>query len=188
MERLAPIAEHTVLVIREAQLGRAKETVGHRTDVTVVAGGAKRHESVQKGLAAVPLGLEFIAVHDVARPFADAGLISAGLGLLSEAEGAIPGIQPSDTLKTVDQGDRVLETVDRSSLRAVQTPQVFRSAALRDAHARSGKGVTATDDGTLLEDAGYRVRVFPGSRLNFKITTEFDLALARLLVSAGLVA
>jgi 2-C-methyl-D-erythritol 4-phosphate cytidylyltransferase len=138
-----------------------------------VAGGATRSESVRNGLAAVPEDADVIVVHDAARPAAGAALFGAVIAAVrAGADAAIPGVPVTDTIKRVD-GDVVVETLDRSALVAVQTPQAFRAAALRAAHAEGGD---ATDDAALVERAGGRVVVVPGDAANRKLTEPDDVA------------
>jgi 2-C-methyl-D-erythritol 4-phosphate cytidylyltransferase len=140
-----------------------------------VAGGASRSESVRAGLAAVPSSAEVVVIHDAARPLASPALFAAAVAAVrAGADGAIPGIPVVDTLKRVE-GDRVVETVSRQTLVAVQTPQAFRAGVLRKAHAG---GADATDDAALVESAGGTVVVVPGELDNLKVTTPADLAQA----------
>jgi len=144
-----------------------------------VAGGATRSESVRNGLASVPADAEIVVVHDAARPLATAALFAAVIDAVSAgADGAIPAVPVTDTIKRVD-GERVVETLDRSALVAVQTPQAFRADVLRKAHAA---GADATDDGALVEAAGGRVVVVPGETANIKVTTPHDLRIAEALL------
>jgi 2-C-methyl-D-erythritol 4-phosphate cytidylyltransferase len=130
--------------------------------------------------------VDFVAVHDAARPFSDVDLLQRGVALLGRWDGAIPGFSITDTIKEAESTGIIVRTVDRSTLRAVQTPQLFRLGALLACHAAAvADGINATDDGALLERYGHRVVVFPGRQGNFKITTPYDLALARLLVAHG---
>lgn len=143
----------------------------------LVAGGETRSDSVRAGLAAVPDDADIVVVHDGARPLATAALFDAVVRAVRDgADAAVPGIPVVDTLKRVDPGGRVLETPDRSSLVAVQTPQAFRADALRRAHASGGE---ATDDAALVEAAGGRVVVVPGDPANVKLTTQLDLRVLR---------
>ena len=135
----------------------------------VVAGGATRSASVRAGLAAVPDDAEMIVVHDASRPWASPALFQAVLAAVQD--GAVPGLPLADTVKRVD-GDRVVETVDRTTLVAVQTPQAFRADVLRKAHAA---GDEATDDAALVERIGGTVVVVPGEPGNRKITVRDDL-------------
>lgn len=149
-----------------------------------VEGGATRSESVRRGLGAVPDDAEVIAVHDGARPLATTELFAAVIDAVrSGADGAVPGLPVADALQRVE-GDEIAAPVDRSGLVAVQTPQAFRAAALRDAHAG---GADAADDAALVVAGGGRVVVVPGQTGNVKITTAADLELARAQV-AGRVA
>jgi 2-C-methyl-D-erythritol 4-phosphate cytidylyltransferase len=144
-----------------------------------VAGGVTRSESVRAGLAEVPEGATIICVHDAARPFASAKLFAAVIGAVRDgADAAIPGVPVTDTIKLIDPDNVVVDTPPRSALVAVQTPQAFRAAVLRAAHA---SGRDATDDAALVELCGGRVVVVPGEQANRKITHLDDLAWAREL-------
>jgi len=139
-----------------------------------VPGGASRQESVLLGLESLE-GLSFgkVLIHDAARPFVDAGVISRVLAALDTHPGAIPGLPVSDTLKRGDKG-LVEETVDREGLWRAQTPQGFRFADILEAH-RTAVGATLTDDAAVAENAGLGVALVTGSEDNLKITTEDDL-------------
>lgn len=150
--------------------------------VTVVAGGAERSDSVRAGLAACPeAGL--VLVHDAARCLTPPALFATVVGALrAGATAVVPGLPVADTLKRVDASSHVVDTPDRAALRAVQTPQGFDARVLRRAHATGGD---ATDDAGLVEQLGLPVVVVPGDPLALKITTPFDLTLARHLVAEG---
>ncbi len=149
----------------------------------VVAGGANRSDSVRAGLAVIPADADVVVVHDGARPLATAALYAAVIDAVrAGAAGAIPGVPVIDTIKRVDGDGVVVETVDRSSLVAVQTPQAFAPGALRDAHAAGGD---ATDDAGLVEQIGGRVTVVPGEVTNLKITHRHDLDRAEQLLVEG---
>ena len=142
-----------------------------------VVGGATRQESVAAGLAAVG-DAEFVLVHDVARPFVPAAVIDAVLAaLVAGADAAVPVVAIHDTVRRIDARGALVETVDRTTLVAVQTPQGFRRAVLAEAHAR-GAELTATDDAVLVEAIGGTVVAVPGDDAAFKITTPADLARA----------
>jgi 2-C-methyl-D-erythritol 4-phosphate cytidylyltransferase len=143
-----------------------------------VAGGSSRAASVAAGLAAVPDDADLILVHDAARPFAKPELVSRVLEALGQADGAVPGVPLTDTVKRVHAGV-VVETPDRSQLVAVQTPQGFRADVLRRAHAQADELAAATDCASLVEAAGGRVAVVEGDPANLKVTTPDDLAEAR---------
>jgi 2-C-methyl-D-erythritol 4-phosphate cytidylyltransferase len=134
---------------------------------------------VRAGLALVPPDTEIVVVHDAARPLASARLFERVVrAVAGGADGAVPGIAVSDTLKRVD-GDRVVETVSRDDLVGVQTPQAFRAAALRAAHS---VGAVDTDDAALVEANGGKVVIVEGERRNLKLTLAADLALAEALL------
>jgi 2-C-methyl-D-erythritol 4-phosphate cytidylyltransferase len=144
----------------------------------VVSGGATRSASVRAGLEAVPVDAAIIVVHDAARPLAGPSLWASVIeAVRSGADAAICAVPVTDTLKRV-HGGVVAGTVDRDGLVAVQTPQAFRAAALREAHAGGGD---ATDDAALVEAAGGRVVVVEGSPANVKITRREDLVVAEAL-------
>lgn len=140
----------------------------------VVAGGASRSDSVRAGLAAVPSDAETIVVHDAARPVPMPGIWERVLAAIEAgADAAVPAVPLADTLREVGGG-----TVDRTRYLAVQTPQAFRGAVLRAAHAT---GTHGSDDAALVEAAGGRVVVVDGDPANIKITTPIDLSVAELL-------
>ena len=150
--------------------------------VRVAVGGATRSDSVRAGLAQVPDDVDIVIVHDAARPLASRGLFDAVVRAVGAgADGAVPGLAVSDTLKRVHD-DRVVETVAREGLVAVQTPQAFRSQALRAAHAVGG---VDTDDAALVEANGGVVVVVAGEPGNLKLTRPEDLELARALLDGA---
>jgi 2-C-methyl-D-erythritol 4-phosphate cytidylyltransferase len=147
-----------------------------------VVGGATRAESVRAGLGAVPLDVEIVLVHDAARPLASARLFQSVIDAVRNgADGAVPGLAVSDTIKRVE-GEKVLETVARDQLVAVQTPQAFRAGCLRAAHAEGGDG---TDDAALVEAIGGNVVVVAGEATNVKVTGPEDLTLVEALLERG---
>lgn len=173
---LVVVAAPAGLVSRTARLLQA-HVRGAR--LVVVAGGTERHDSVRLGLRAVPADRELVVVHDAVRPFVTGRLIGAVLAAAAETGAAICALPIAETVKRVRDG-LVETTMDRTGLWAVQTPQAFRAALLREAHDTAGRdGVTVTDDAMLVERLGHPVRVVPGSADNLKITTPDDLRRAR---------
>ncbi len=157
------------------------ETFPVAKPVTAVAGGAERQESVWLALAAVPDGASVVVVHDAVRPFATTELITATIAAARTDRAAVVGHPATDTIKLVRDG-LAYDTPPRPTLYAVQTPQAFETALLREAHARAIAGqVTATDDAMLVERLGVPVRIVPGPRWNLKITHPDDLPLADFL-------
>ena len=157
------------------------------TKVTaVVAGGPTRRASVAAGLRALPPGLGFVAVHDVARPLVGPGVVDRMLGLLLEAgaAGVVPGVPVTDTIRRVDAVQRSTGIVDRERMRAMQTPQLFVREVLEEAHRLAlRERVEAADDAALVELAGHLVLVVPGDPENLKVTTPLDLAVAETLLA-----
>lgn len=141
----------------------------------VVTGGDSRHASVRAALAVVRPEALLVVVHDAARPFATPALFARVVAAAGEADGAVPVLPLTDTVKRVREG-WVVSTEAREELAATQTPQAFRAAVLREAHERSlDEGREFTDDAAAVEWAGFRVRAVEGEAGNFKITTEADL-------------
>jgi 2-C-methyl-D-erythritol 4-phosphate cytidylyltransferase len=169
----AATCDAVVLVVPDAADWRGAEVDA------LVTGGTTRAESVRAGLGAVPLGADVVVVHDAARPLATAALFHAVVAAVRDgADGAVPGLAVTDTLKRVDDV-RVTATVDRVGLVAVQTPQAFRVGILREAHAA---GADATDDAALVEELGGAVVVVPGDPRNVKVTGPADLMIAAALL------
>ncbi|MFO7866408.1 MAG: 2-C-methyl-D-erythritol 4-phosphate cytidylyltransferase [Candidatus Aminicenantes bacterium] len=146
----------------------------------VVPGGTTRQESVSAGLSAAGRP-ELILVHDGARPFVEAGLISRVIAGALKAGAALPGIPVEDTLKKIGENGHV-KTEDRPRYIRAQTPQGFRFDVLKAALEEAGRcGYTGTDDAALVERLDHDVLVVPGDRKNIKITTPWDLRLAEVL-------
>ncbi len=147
-----------------------------------VEGGAVRSASVRNALAAVG-DADAVAVHDAARPLADAALFTRTLAALADADAAIAAARVTDTIKEAGPDGRVERTHDRSRLWAIQTPQAFRTAVLRRAlDVPDAVLAAATDDAWLVERAGGTVRVVESPPANLKVTTPHDLALAESLL------
>ncbi len=149
-----------------------------------VAGGASRSDSVALGVAEVPADAAVILVHDAARPIVPAALIDRVLaGFADGADGVIPVLPIADTVKRVDAAGRVVETLDRSELRSVQTPQAFQAEIFRRALAAPDRN-TGTDCASLVERIGGIVTTVEGDPRSLKITTRSDLERALELVDA----
>jgi 2-C-methyl-D-erythritol 4-phosphate cytidylyltransferase/2-C-methyl-D-erythritol 2,4-cyclodiphosphate synthase len=149
-----------------------------------VTGGATRQASVHAGLEALaPHAPDTVLIHDAARPFASAALIARAIAAAQETGAAIPGLPVTDTIKSVDRHGLVGETLERGSLRAVQTPQAFAFAPLLEAHRRAlrEKREDFTDDAALAEWTGMQVAVFPGESGNIKITNPEDFMRAEAM-------
>jgi 2-C-methyl-D-erythritol 4-phosphate cytidylyltransferase len=150
-------------------------------EAPVIPGGAERTDSVAAGLAALPPDVDIVLVHDAARALAPSSLFDAvARAVAAGADAVVPGLPVNDTIKQIDDGGAVVHTPDRSTLRAVQTPQGFRRSALEAAHARGG---AATDDAMLVERSGGTVRVIEGDPLAMKITLPPDIEAAERLLA-----
>jgi 2-C-methyl-D-erythritol 4-phosphate cytidylyltransferase len=150
-----------------------------------VPGGSQRSHSVRAALAAAAHD-DVVIVHDAARPLVTPALVSACLDALADADAAIAATPVTDTIKECEDG-RVVHTLDRGRLWAVQTPQVFRREALERALAQDdGVVAAATDDAALVEALGGTVRIVPAPPENLKVTTALDLRVAELLLGDGL--
>ncbi|MDX8410382.1 MAG: 2-C-methyl-D-erythritol 4-phosphate cytidylyltransferase [Mariprofundaceae bacterium] len=140
-----------------------------------VHGGAERADSMAAGLRALADDVEWVAVHDAARPMPTPRLLKEVLDMAKKNGAAAPGLPVTDTIKRVDADSKVGETLSRDCLRAVQTPQVARRAWFLDAMKQaSGRMRDYTDDASLLEGAGYPVYISQGDAMNRKITTPDD--------------
>lgn len=158
------------------------------TEPILCPGGATRQESVSRGLEHCGVGVELVAVHDAARPLVSPRLIDRTVAALVPPWDAVaPGLPVAETVKVVDPTRQaVLRTIDRQGLWTVQTPQVFRRVTLARVHARVATSAdAATDDLSLVERAGGRVRLIEGERRNLKVTFPGDLELAEALLRGG---
>lgn len=158
---------------------------GVATDVTVVTGGETRQDSVARALIALPADVDVVLVHDAARPLVPEELVTAVVSSVRNGhEAVVPGLAVVDTVKQVDAGEDVVTTVDRSVLRAIQTPQGFRRELLQRAHASADlDDAPATDDAGLVERIGGRVHVIPGHEEAFKVTRPFDVVMAEAVLA-----
>ena len=158
------------------------EEIGAGKVRSAVTGGETRADSVRAGVAEVPEEAAVLVVHDAARPLLPEGVLERVVTALGEGwDGAVPALPLDDTVKRAE-GEAVAQTVDRTGLQAVQTPQAFLADALRRALATGGD---ATDCAGLVEAAGGRVRLVEGDRSLVKVTTPADLALVEALLGAG---
>lgn len=150
--------------------------------ITVVDGGEERSGSVRNALARVKPDVEFVAIHDAARPCIANEWIDAVFAAAEKHSAAILAIPVSGTLKRVGDGHSIDATVSRTGLWEAQTPQVFRRQLLMDAYAKLSGPVT--DDSQVVEQFGHSVKVVPGSPINLKITTKEDMRLAAQALKA----
>jgi 2-C-methyl-D-erythritol 4-phosphate cytidylyltransferase len=151
--------------------------------ISVTAGGDTRQASVWNGISALPDDAEIVLIHDGARALVTEDVITRALESAVERGSGVASVAVHDTIKRAGEQNRVLETLDRGSLRAMQTPQAFRVDRIRKAHAIAQQdGFLGTDDAALLEHAGIPVFLTEGSIRNIKLTTAFDMLLARAVL------
>ena len=182
-ERCADI-DRIVLVVRKDQVVASKAVVkmfGISKIDKIVAGGAKRQESVAAGLAACDLDTRCVVVHDGARPMVTPELISEVVKQAKKVPAVTVGRPMTDTVKICEKGSTVTKSVDREKLWTVQTPQAFQAKELRAAYKQLGSK-EVTDDCMAIELNGGAVKIVENLKPNFKITTVEDLQLAATLL------
>jgi 2-C-methyl-D-erythritol 4-phosphate cytidylyltransferase len=149
----------------------------------VLPGGRERQDSIWEGLKRVPSDCEIVIIHDGVRPLVTRRLIEASIQAAQRYGAAVPALPLKDTVKVVSEEHEVIETLDRHMLMAIQTPQTFKFHIIKEAYERAyQEGFYGTDDASLVERIGVKVKVIPGSHENLKITTPEDLILAEALL------
>jgi 2-C-methyl-D-erythritol 4-phosphate cytidylyltransferase len=177
-----------ILVVPPEDIGYCRETIvsagGVQRKVTaIVGGGPKRQDSVRNGLEAIDEDDSIVAIHDAVRPLVTSMALAACVDAACRHGAAILGVPVWDTLKAVQPDGSITHTLPRDGVWLAQTPQAFRTALIREAHEKARReGYSGTDDAELVERLGKKVHVVPGTRLNIKITTVEDLALAEALL------
>ena len=182
----APSVTEIILVTRTDRLDELKSLLrGNNKVKDVIGGGEHRQDSVNAGLAAVSHESRYVAVHDAARPLVTQEQIES-VFLAARDHGAAALAEPiTDTLKRVDAELRVLESIDRRQLYAMQTPQIFERDLLDEAYrAVFAEGLQITDEVSAVEHLGKTIRLVPSAEPNFKITFERDLPMADFVLRA----
>jgi len=178
----SPHISEIIVVTREdlmVPLAQLLRDYGFTKVTKVIRGGSSRTESVYLGVSEVSCDPKLIAIHDGARPFVSAKVIEAAVLQAGKSGAAAPGLPVKDTIKRVKNG-LVEETVDRSELYAIQTPQVFDADLIRGALKKAmDDGAEITDDCSAVERIGMKVVLTQGAEENFKLTTQGDLFLAQ---------
>jgi len=177
-----PLVQQIIVVIGGGKEEHCRHLVGGEiwnkvTDICL--GGDRRQDSVAAGLRYLQ-NCDWVVIHDGARPLVTVDLIERGLEAARETGAAAAAVPVADTIKVVAEDDMVDETLRRQNLRAVQTPQVFRFDIIQKAHWQDCGDFT--DDAALVEQMGYKVKLFMGSYDNIKITTPDDLTVAEVLL------
>lgn len=177
----SPYIDFITLVLRSDNLVYGEDLLHQKNLAKLKAicqGGVRRQDSTLAGIKALP-PCQWILIHDGARPLLDQNLITTGLETAQETGAATAAVPVTDTIKLSDENCYVKETLPRQQLWAIQTPQVFRSDIIKAGYRQLICDVT--DDATLVEALGVRVRIYMGSYTNIKLTTTADLVLAQTL-------
>ncbi len=181
-----PMIDGVILVVRKDRLDSARGLVqvfGCAKVRKIVAGGATRQVSVRNGLDELGDDVDVVAVHDGARPCVTPRLIEDTIRSAKRNGSGVAAVKVTDTIKEAERNMVVSQTVDRSRLWAVQTPQTYRVDLLRRAYDHvEKKKLTVTDEASAVEELGERVYLVPALWSNIKITTPEDLALAATLL------
>ncbi|MCL6476801.1 MAG: 2-C-methyl-D-erythritol 4-phosphate cytidylyltransferase [Peptococcaceae bacterium] len=181
-----PLVEGIVLAAPPDSLDRFREEAGRwglKKITAVVPGGVNRQQSVLSGLLAVPFECEVVVVHDGARPLVTPEEIRDLVSAAVDFGAATLAVPVKDTVKEAGDDGFVTSTPDRGKLWLTQTPQGFSYGVLMEAHRRAGeRGLLYTDDASLVEDYGHRVKIVRGSYSNIKITTPEDVLIAEALL------
>ena len=179
-----PDIQKIVLVMPESNMERGRRLIEEHMSadsVTLCAGGERRQDSAARGIEA--LGpCDFVAVHDGARPCLSSGTLSNALSDAKRHGNAVVAMPVTDTIKRADSEGFISTTVSREALWAMQTPQVFPYNVLQRAYREVSQDVT--DDASMVERMGIKVRLTPGSPTNLKVTTPADLQIAELILKA----
>jgi len=176
---------HIVLVVNEKSLKACRQLIAEEKlskPIDVCVGGKRRQDSVAAGLKQLKK-CDWVIIHDGARPLVTKELIEQGLKAAQETGAAVAAVPVTDTIKVADDDRIVHQTPPRQNLWAVQTPQVFHLDIITKAYQQATG--EATDDATLVEQAGYKVKLYMGSYDNIKITTTNDLLIAEMIIKRG---
>jgi 2-C-methyl-D-erythritol 4-phosphate cytidylyltransferase len=172
---------------REGEFRKVLDEAYPGVALSLVAGGAERQDSVARGLDALDADTDIVVIHDAARPFVSAESVRASIEAAAECGAATVAVPCIDTILQADGERYLIDTPDRRTLWACQTPQTFRFEVIRAAHeAARRERYTGTDDASLVRRAGGRVRLVMGAPLNFKVTTPADRAMAESVIREGL--
>ena len=177
--------DQVILVVNQQSVDKVRQLVAenHWDKITeVCVGGKRRQDSVAAGIKQLK-NCDWVIIHDGARPLVTRELIERGLEAAQETGAAVAAVPVTDTIKVAGDDRIVLETLPRQNLWAAQTPQVFRYSLIAEAYKRA-KG-EATDDASLVEQAGYKVKLYMGAYDNIKVTTKNDLLIAETLQKHG---
>ena len=184
LEATAAVNE-IIVAAEESQISRVEALVrrfGFCKVKKVVAGGSTRSGSVKNCLDVLTGNPDIVLIHDAARPLVSVDTIKDSIKLASKYGACVAAVPESDTIKLGDRFGFVKKTIDRRNVFRAQTPQTFKTVLIRRAYEGSGGGRVATDDSSILEGRGMKIKILPGSYRNIKITTREDLKMAEALL------
>ncbi|MCX5884955.1 MAG: 2-C-methyl-D-erythritol 4-phosphate cytidylyltransferase [Proteobacteria bacterium] len=183
----SPLVHEVIVTVSPGEIEYCRREVIEAFNLTkvnwVLAGGKERQDSIWEGLKKVPSDCGIIIIHDGARPLVTRRLIESSIEAAQRYGAVVTAIPLKDTVKLVSREREVIETPVRHTLMTIQTPQAFRFDVIRKAYEKAYRdGFYGTDDSSLVERIGIKVRVIPGTYENLKITTPEDLILAEALL------
>lgn len=181
------LIDEIVLIVSKNEIDYAENSIVRtfkfKKISRIVAGGLKRQDSVWEGLKILGNDCELVMVHDGVRPFVSQEMLEKSVRETKNCGATVAAVPVKDTIKIVSQQAEVLETMDRSRVWAIQTPQTFTQDILKRAYEKAfNDGFYGTDDASLVERLGIKVKIIPGSYDNIKITTPEDLALGEAIL------
>jgi 2-C-methyl-D-erythritol 4-phosphate cytidylyltransferase len=186
VDRFASLSfvKQIVIPTTKGYIKRTQDLFGnYDLSIKIIEGGEERQLSVQKAIPHLDSDIDLIAVHDAVRPMITHGVITKCCDIAAVEGGAVAGIKAKDTIKTVDKNNFIINTPDRESLWQCQTPQIFRKEIFIEAFDHAEKeNFLGTDDASVVEFLGKRVKMVEGSTDNIKITYPLDLRIAELLL------
>ena len=177
--------DEVVVVVREDEIEYCQKEIIQKhnfSNVKIVAGGETRQQSVYAGLMGFSPAINYVIIHDGARPLLPGEVLERIINNLKSYDAITAGVKVKDTIKVKNDQNYVLETPDRDKLIAVQTPQAFDYDLICRAHRNIPQELTATDDASLVEALGHEVKIIEGSYRNIKVTTPEDLIYAEAML------
>ena len=180
-----PLISEIIVVVPEARLDFCQEKIIDKYNlegVKLVAGGETRRQSVFSGLKAFSLALDYVIIHDGARPLLSGEILDNIISSFKTYDAITTGVKVKDTIKIRDENNFVNKTLDRDKLMSIQTPQAFSYPLILKAHQKVSFTANVSDDASLVEITGHRVKIIEGSYENIKITTPDDLKQAEIIL------
>lgn len=177
--------DNIIIVVGEDEIEYVKKDIMEKYHlkkvISIVKGGKERQDSVYEGIKNVPQDTDIVLIHDGARPFIDKETIIRTIDTANECSACVVGVKVKDTIKTVNNNNIIIDTPNRNSLWAIQTPQAFKKELIIRAYNKAKvEGIKATDDSMLIEQcSNTQVKIVEGAYSNIKITTKEDLIFAK---------